>query len=130
MGVKSCIRFQQELQPGIKVTLHSLKTAPQLNGQHGVLEMFVTHTARWRVKLSDGTLKDIKPENLTKEDTSKKRAKVYEIQKEEVVQILQEIIKSQEQMKAHIKELTHEILKTGLTFEQTYQSVRAVMTED
>jgi len=58
------------------------------------------------------------------------RVDVSEITKEQVQQILQEIIRSQEQMKGYMKELTQELLKEKLSFEQTYNKVKAVQPED
>eukprot|EP00928_Gymnodinium_smaydae_P039078 TRINITY_DN26782_c0_g2_i1.p1 TRINITY_DN26782_c0_g2~~TRINITY_DN26782_c0_g2_i1.p1 ORF type:complete len:580 (-),score=124.13 TRINITY_DN26782_c0_g2_i1:75-1730(-) len=52
------------LRPGCAVTLHGLKAAPELNGQRGVLTQLVEETGRWRVKLSSGVSKDLKPDNL------------------------------------------------------------------
>merc|ERR1740117_1803881 len=55
----------QTLRPGSKVRLHSLKGAPQLNGQVGVLEEFIQQSGRWRVKvLTTLETKDLKPENI------------------------------------------------------------------
>lgn len=69
---------------------------------------------------------------LSVESDEKKKVgiAVEEITKEQVQQILQEIIKSQEQMKVYMKELTQELLKDSLTFEQTYQKVREVQPID
>merc|ERR1712087_784594 len=55
---------------------------------------------------------------------------VEEITKEQVQQILREIIKSQGQMKGYMKELTQELLKDKLTFEQTYKKVKEVQPDD
>jgi len=55
---------------------------------------------------------------------------VDEITKEQVRKILQEIINSQEQMKGYLKELTQELLKDKLTFEQTYKKVKEVQPDD
>jgi hypothetical protein len=59
-----------------------------------------------------------------------KKHSVDEITKEQVEKILQEIIKSQEQMKGYMKELTVELLSKSLTFEQTYQRVKDVQPSD
>lgn len=58
------------------------------------------------------------------------RPKVEDITKETVQKILNAIIKSQEQMKVHMKVLTKELLEKNLTFEQTYQRVRDVQPQD
>mmetsp|Transcript_10191 Transcript_10191/g.22927 ORF Transcript_10191/g.22927 Transcript_10191/m.22927 type:complete len:254 (+) Transcript_10191:122-883(+) len=55
---------------------------------------------------------------------------VDEITKEEVQQILQEIIRSQEEMKGHMRNLTKELLKAPLTFEQTYKRVTEMQPSD
>lgn len=52
------------------------------------------------------------------------------ITKEQVMQILQEIIKSQEQMKGYMKELSKELRSKSLSFEQTYQKVKKVQPAD
>jgi len=81
---------------------------------------------------------------LKEESTTKKRLatetavehkaaakpKVDEISKEQVHQILQEILKSQEQMKHYMKDLTKELCSKSLSFEQTYQRVKEVQPED
>lgn len=53
-----------DLRQGCKVQLQGLKGAAELNGQKGVLDCFIQGTGRWRVKLSSGQNKDIKPENI------------------------------------------------------------------
>lgn len=55
---------------------------------------------------------------------------VDEITKEQVQQILQEIIKSQEQMKGYMKDLTQGLLTKSLAFEQTYARVKEVQPSD
>ncbi|CAE7509947.1 Prpf4b [Symbiodinium microadriaticum] len=52
------------LAAGCKVMLHGLKAAPELNGQRGEVESFVSESSRWRVKLLGGSIKDLKPDNL------------------------------------------------------------------
>jgi len=56
--------------------------------------------------------------------------KVDEVTKEQVQQILQEIIRSQEQMKGYMKTLTAELVKEQLSFEQTYNKVKEVKPDD
>lgn len=56
--------------------------------------------------------------------------KPAEITKEQVQQILREIMSSQEQMKSAMKDLTKELLAKSLTFEDTYAKVREVQPDD
>lgn len=79
---------------------------------------------------------------LLKEDGAKTAAAVVnskadrrvgaaeEITKEQLMQILKEIIASQEEMKAYIKILTEELLSKSLTFDETYKKVREVQPKD
>eukprot|EP00930_Biecheleria_cincta_P044757 TRINITY_DN30823_c0_g1_i1.p1 TRINITY_DN30823_c0_g1~~TRINITY_DN30823_c0_g1_i1.p1 ORF type:complete len:252 (+),score=74.46 TRINITY_DN30823_c0_g1_i1:504-1259(+) len=53
-----------------------------------------------------------------------------EITKEQLMQILKEIIVSQDEMKAYIKILTEELLSKSLTFDETYKKVREVQPKD
>lgn len=71
--------------------------------------------------------------SLLQEPDEKKKDRgvsLDEITKEQVQQILQEIIKSQEQMKGYMKKLTQELLDNSLDFEQTYKRVKEVQPED
>jgi len=52
------------------------------------------------------------------------------VTKEQVMQILEEIIKSQEQMKVHMKEISQEIRGKELSFDQIYQRVKKVQPVD
>lgn len=52
------------MQIGSMVVLHGLKSAAELNDQRGEIESFVQESSRWRVKLLDGAVKDLKAENL------------------------------------------------------------------
>merc|ERR1711920_665352 len=61
---------------------------------------------------------------------NKPKQRVDEISKEQVQQILQEIIRSQGQMKHYMKDLTKELCSKSLSFEQTYQRVKEVQPED
>mmetsp|Transcript_75312 Transcript_75312/g.197400 ORF Transcript_75312/g.197400 Transcript_75312/m.197400 type:complete len:247 (-) Transcript_75312:312-1052(-) len=63
-------------------------------------------------------------------EKKKKKQDVDEITKEQVQQILQEIIKSQDQMKGYMKELTKELLTKSLKFDETYKRVREVQPSD
>mmetsp|Transcript_121303 Transcript_121303/g.220641 ORF Transcript_121303/g.220641 Transcript_121303/m.220641 type:complete len:255 (+) Transcript_121303:123-887(+) len=58
------------------------------------------------------------------------KSKVEDITREQVHQILQEIIKSQELMKTYMKDLTRELLSKKLDFEQTYKRVKEVQPAD
>lgn len=66
------------------------------------------------------------------EDSKDKKTKlrVDDVTKEQVHQILNEIVDSQEKMRTHMKSLTRELLAKPLTFEQTYQRVQEVQPED
>lgn len=65
---------QQILRPGVIVRVHSLKSAPQLNGQHGTCEQWSEDTGRWRIRIANGETKALKPENLSfeRDDTEPK----------------------------------------------------------
>lgn len=73
-------------------------------------------------------------EAVVAEDDEKKKAprrpRVEEISKEQVVQILDQIIKSQEQMKVKMKEITKHLLANKMTFEETYNRVKDVQPSD
>eukprot|EP00746_Dinoflagellata_sp_MGD_P166183 gnl/MRDRNA2_/MRDRNA2_95908_c0_seq1.p1 gnl/MRDRNA2_/MRDRNA2_95908_c0~~gnl/MRDRNA2_/MRDRNA2_95908_c0_seq1.p1 ORF type:complete len:413 (-),score=73.88 gnl/MRDRNA2_/MRDRNA2_95908_c0_seq1:78-1271(-) len=49
---------------GSRVRLHGLKAAPELNGEVAVLDSFSEESGRWRVVLSNGEARNIKPDNL------------------------------------------------------------------
>lgn len=57
-------RIEAKLFPGCHVCIQGLKAAADLNGAHGVLEIFIGDSGRWRVKLENGQSKDLKQENL------------------------------------------------------------------
>merc|ERR1712232_841475 len=59
-----------------------------------------------------------------------KKQDVNEISKEQVEQILQEIIASQNQMKGFMISLQAELRAKSLTFEETYRKVREIQPED
>jgi len=63
-------------------------------------------------------------------DDKKKAAPGGEKTKEQVEEILQEIIASQESMKGHMRELTKQMQKEKLTFDQTYKKVAQVQPVD
>jgi hypothetical protein len=67
-----------------------------------------------------------------KSDAAKADAKpkLEEVTKEQVQQILQEIIASQEQMKGYMKTFTDEMMNKILTLEQTYERVKEVQPAD
>jgi len=52
------------LCPGATATLHSLKSAPELNGVSGTIECWHAESGRWVLKLANGEEKYAKPENL------------------------------------------------------------------
>jgi len=52
------------LCPGAAATLHSLKSAPELNGTSGTIECWHPESGRWVLKLANGEEKYAKPENL------------------------------------------------------------------
>jgi len=64
------------------------------------------------------------------EEKKKSKASVEELTKEQVQEILQEIIHSAELMKGHMRDLTQELLKNTLTFDQTYKKVKEVQPID
>lgn len=53
-----------ELKAGVSVRLHSLKGAPELNGQKGTCAEFNESSGRWVVTLESGEKKNVKPDNL------------------------------------------------------------------
>jgi len=55
----------KELTAGCNVQLLGLKCAADLTGQVAVVEKYVHDSGRWRVKLRDGQVKDVKPTNLS-----------------------------------------------------------------
>lgn len=80
---------------------------------------------------------------LTKEEPKKKlqaeagnqqlstgKSKVEELAKEDVQQILKEIIESQEKMKKYMKDLTKELRTKSMSFDETYDRVRKVQPSD
>jgi len=62
--------------------------------------------------------------------SSGKKLRVEDVTKEQVQQILNEIVDSQENMKTHMKSLTQKLLANPMPFEQTYQLVREVQPDD
>jgi hypothetical protein len=58
------------------------------------------------------------------------KSKVEELSKENVQQILKEIIESQEQMKKYMKDLTKELRTKNMSFDETYDRVRKVQPSD
>lgn len=59
-----------------------------------------------------------------------KKLKVDEMTKEQVIQILREIVDSQEKMRTHMKSLTKDMRSRKLDFDETYQKVLQVQPED
>eukprot|EP00746_Dinoflagellata_sp_MGD_P006546 gnl/MRDRNA2_/MRDRNA2_112826_c0_seq1.p1 gnl/MRDRNA2_/MRDRNA2_112826_c0~~gnl/MRDRNA2_/MRDRNA2_112826_c0_seq1.p1 ORF type:complete len:284 (-),score=62.83 gnl/MRDRNA2_/MRDRNA2_112826_c0_seq1:130-981(-) len=62
----TCEADMEELAPGKKVLLHSLKKTT-LNGQHGILDKFDVASQRWCVKLSDRFV-HARPQNICHEN--------------------------------------------------------------
>jgi len=56
------------LRPGFPVKICGLKGAPELNGCSARCQEWVERTGRWNVKLQDGQVKSLKPENLEDEE--------------------------------------------------------------
>eukprot|EP00929_Paragymnodinium_shiwhaense_P056017 TRINITY_DN28040_c2_g1_i1.p1 TRINITY_DN28040_c2_g1~~TRINITY_DN28040_c2_g1_i1.p1 ORF type:complete len:641 (-),score=113.63 TRINITY_DN28040_c2_g1_i1:18-1817(-) len=52
------------LAPGATVRIHGLQTAPDLNGKHGTLDSWDPAKRRFKVRLTTGEEKLLKPENL------------------------------------------------------------------
>lgn len=65
-----------EFRTGSKVRLTGLKSAAgaAMNGKCGILDSFWIDTGRWRVKMEDGTTKDVKPDNLEFQSKAMQRA--------------------------------------------------------
>lgn len=61
---------------------------------------------------------------------SQPKTSVNELTKDQVKQILQDIINSQTQMKDYMKDLTKELHSTSLTFDQTYEKIKGVQPND
>lgn len=56
--------IQSLIVPGGKVQLHSLEGAAELNGIVGVCEKWESDKDRWTVRLQNGQIKSLKPDNL------------------------------------------------------------------
>eukprot|EP00927_Polykrikos_kofoidii_P075381 TRINITY_DN71566_c0_g1_i1.p1 TRINITY_DN71566_c0_g1~~TRINITY_DN71566_c0_g1_i1.p1 ORF type:complete len:252 (-),score=60.03 TRINITY_DN71566_c0_g1_i1:211-966(-) len=63
-------------------------------------------------------------------DAANVDAKVDTISREQVQQILNEIIQSQAHIKSFMKELTKDLLSTSLSFEETYRRVKEAQPRD
>eukprot|EP00921_Rhytidocystis_pertsovi_P017406 GHVQ01027388.1.p1 GENE.GHVQ01027388.1~~GHVQ01027388.1.p1 ORF type:complete len:244 (+),score=36.90 GHVQ01027388.1:179-910(+) len=63
-------------------------------------------------------------------DKDKKKINVQEITRDQVLEILHDIIKSQDKMKTIMKQLTKELIKDGYSFQMTYDRVKEVQPED
>jgi hypothetical protein len=64
------------------------------------------------------------------EGDDKKVAKAEDVSKEQVLQILNEMVSSQERMRTHMKELTKTLIEKDVKFEETYEKVRSVQPDD
>jgi len=53
-----------QFRSGMAVLVHSLKSAPQLNGQEGICEQWDPTKGRWTVRLPLGEVKALRPDNL------------------------------------------------------------------
>lgn len=56
---------ERELRIGSRVELHGLVGAAHLNGRSGICDAWVEESERWAVRLENGEVKKVKPENLT-----------------------------------------------------------------
>jgi len=71
----------------------------------------------------------LSPELLESSD-SKKKLRIEEVTKEQVQQILSDIVESQEKMKAHIKDITQELMAKPVPVIETYERIKAVQPEE
>merc|ERR1712050_410802 len=53
-----------QLRVGSRVRIHGLRSAVELNDSHGTCEHWEAVEGRWKVRLSNGDLKAVLPENL------------------------------------------------------------------
>mmetsp|Transcript_120182 Transcript_120182/g.340237 ORF Transcript_120182/g.340237 Transcript_120182/m.340237 type:complete len:544 (+) Transcript_120182:55-1686(+) len=53
-----------QLQSGVEVRVFGLTQSTNLNGQFGICGNFLAESHRWGVRLTNGNMKSIKPENL------------------------------------------------------------------
>lgn len=81
----------------------------------------------WYVLKEDA---DEKVSHLSGGEGGKGKVPVEEITKEQVLEILEEIITSQEQMKQYMKELTKELIAKKLSFTETYTRVKELQPDD
>lgn len=54
-----------ELRPGVDVLIQNLTGAVELNGQCGVCQELNTESGRWNIRLKNGDIKALKPDNLS-----------------------------------------------------------------
>lgn len=73
--------------------------------------------------------KYVPPDGSDRKDKDKK-VRVDDVTKEQVQQILGEIVEQQEKMKMHMKKLTKELREKKMQFEETYTRVREVQPQD
>eukprot|EP00971_Amphidinium_carterae_P237558 4715850-Amphidinium_carterae.1 len=52
------------LREGARVTIHSIKAQPDLNGLQGTLLSWVEAEQRWKIRVDNGLGKFLKPDNL------------------------------------------------------------------
>jgi len=65
-----------------------------------------------------------------KDAKEKGRVNVEELAKSDVLEILRDIMKSQELMKAVMKDLTTDLIQNQLSFEQTYEKIKKSQPDD
>lgn len=58
------LSLENHFRPGQLVRIRGLKAQPELNGKDGVLLDFDSEQGRWRVHMSDGSGKALKPQHL------------------------------------------------------------------
>jgi len=75
-------------------------------------------------------LKNDSAEALQNEAKEKAKVSVDEMTRDDVLEILQEILKSQESMKTVMKGLTQDLIKNQLTLNQTYERIKKSQPED
>merc|ERR1712014_81821 len=68
--------------------------------------------------------------DIAKKANTAIKVSLDEITKEQVLEILQEILHSQENMKMYMKDITQELLTKNLSFEETYAKIKQVQPAD
>jgi hypothetical protein len=70
------------------------------------------------------------PEEGDKKKGGQGLVSAEDVSKDQVVEILSQMIESQERMKIHMKELTAKLIEKDTDFEETYEQVRSVQPDD